>query len=411
MNRALWNAYKYSLNQSHYNTLLMKQNFLSFSLNILNKKRYELSNHLGNVLATISDYKKPNDVNADALVDFYNAQVISSQDYYPFGAPMKERTFSSTGYRYGFNGKENDNEVKGQGNQQDYGMRIYDPRLGKFLSVDPLKDSYPWNSTYAFAENDVIRSIDLDGLEKQIVIDNSNNTGYREKLHIITGEDVIKAGHFYSVSQAMKKAGLLDDFTEIKFKHSNLSSKFIDDKIIYYANYSASWNYAGAPLSTDVSIPVSSTTFLGSSLIDYPLALLGSGIYAQAFKQTLRPLYNQAALNIKSSALNFMKNSVLTESQAARWSNLTRNNLKIKFLESTPEDLRDLIFKYNEARGLNKWGTKTYEELIKLGKSDMDIINSAANAQPSLKDVGGSIYKALGNEALPVLEKYNIAPK
>ncbi len=41
-------------------------------------------------------------------------------------------------YRYGFNGKENDNEVKGEGNQQDYGFRIYDPRLGRFLSVDPL---------------------------------------------------------------------------------------------------------------------------------------------------------------------------------------------------------------------------------------------------------------------------------
>ena len=34
----------------------------------------------------------------------------------------------------------------------------------RFLSVDPLAKSYPWNSTYAFAENDVIRSIDLDGL-------------------------------------------------------------------------------------------------------------------------------------------------------------------------------------------------------------------------------------------------------
>ena len=40
-------------------------------------------------------------------------------------------------YRYGFNGKENDNDVKGvEGSQQDYGMRIYDPRLGRFLSVD-----------------------------------------------------------------------------------------------------------------------------------------------------------------------------------------------------------------------------------------------------------------------------------
>ena len=41
-------------------------------------------------------------------------------------------------YRYGFNGKENDNEVKGGGNQQDYGERIYNLRLGRFLSVDPI---------------------------------------------------------------------------------------------------------------------------------------------------------------------------------------------------------------------------------------------------------------------------------
>jgi len=68
-------------------------------------------------------------------------------------------------YRYGFNGKENDNEVKGEGNQQDYGMRIYDPRLGKFLSVDPLIKSYPWYTPYQFAGNKPIWCIDLDGLE------------------------------------------------------------------------------------------------------------------------------------------------------------------------------------------------------------------------------------------------------
>jgi len=56
--------------------------------------------------------------------------------------------------------------VKGEGNQQDYGMRIYDPRAGRFLSVDPLTKDYPWNSTYAYAENDPIKFIDLDGLEK-----------------------------------------------------------------------------------------------------------------------------------------------------------------------------------------------------------------------------------------------------
>jgi len=82
---------------------------------------------------------------------------------------MPHRSYASTAnYRYGFNGKENDNEVKGEGNQQDYGLRIYDLRLVKFLSVDPLSAEYPWNSAYAFAENDVIRSIDLEGAEKSV---------------------------------------------------------------------------------------------------------------------------------------------------------------------------------------------------------------------------------------------------
>jgi len=83
------------------------------------------------------------------------------------------RAYNLGSYRYRFNGKENDNEIKGKGNQQDYGMRVHDPRLGEFLSVDPLTKSYPWNSTYAFAENDVIRNVDLDGLEKYRIVGRS----------------------------------------------------------------------------------------------------------------------------------------------------------------------------------------------------------------------------------------------
>src|SRR5678809_904062 len=70
-----------------------------------------------------------------------------------------------TGYRYGFNGKENDNEVKGDGNQQDYGLRIYDPRLGKFLSVYLLTRKYPMLSPFQYSSNRPIDGIDLDGLE------------------------------------------------------------------------------------------------------------------------------------------------------------------------------------------------------------------------------------------------------
>jgi RHS repeat-associated protein len=82
---------------------------------------------------------------------------------------MPGRQFNNGSYRYGFNGKENDNEVKGTGNQQDYGARIYDPRLGKFLSVDPKAKLYPMLTPYQFASNTPIQAVDLDGMEAFIV--------------------------------------------------------------------------------------------------------------------------------------------------------------------------------------------------------------------------------------------------
>jgi len=88
---------------------------------------------------------------------------------YPFGMVMPGRSWtvaSGSEYRFGFNGKESDSETYGDNNIYDYGFRIYNPRLGKFLSVDPLTRSYPWYSPYHFAGNDPIRNSDLDGLEE-----------------------------------------------------------------------------------------------------------------------------------------------------------------------------------------------------------------------------------------------------
>jgi RHS repeat-associated protein len=75
----------------------------------------------------------------------------------------------ASAYRYGFNGKESDDEVSGEGNIYDYGFRIYNPRIAKFLSVDPLTPAYPWYTPYQFAGNMPIVAIDLDGLEEYIV--------------------------------------------------------------------------------------------------------------------------------------------------------------------------------------------------------------------------------------------------
>jgi RHS repeat-associated protein len=86
--------------------------------------------------------------------------------YYPYGMLMPDRQYSVKNYSLGFNGQESDSEVKGDGNSYSFTFRVYDSRTGRFLSVDPITKDYPWNSPYAFAENDVVSSIDLEGLEK-----------------------------------------------------------------------------------------------------------------------------------------------------------------------------------------------------------------------------------------------------
>ena len=123
--------------------------------------------------------------------------VIKATDYYPGGMLMPGRKYSSAStYNYGFNGKENDNDVKGEGNQQDYGMRIYDPRLVRFLSVDPITNDYPELTPYQFASNSPIANIDMDGKEAKYynitILETFNGKGKLEKTTQITTYDKAK---------------------------------------------------------------------------------------------------------------------------------------------------------------------------------------------------------------------------
>ena len=111
---------------------------------------------------------------------------------------MPGRKFSDNNqYRYGFNGKENDNEIKGEGNQQDYGMRIYDPRIGKFLSVDPIDEQYPQLTPYQFSSNRPLDGIDLDGLEYVKRIHTVNSKGKiiatEDKIYYLMDDQTLRA--------------------------------------------------------------------------------------------------------------------------------------------------------------------------------------------------------------------------
>jgi RHS repeat-associated protein len=128
-------------------------------------KQYELTNHLGNVLATISDKKKGYDTTGDGQVDYFLADTRQATDYHPGGMAMIGRiaTYNLFGYKYGFGGTLKNDEVSGNGNQYDFGSRIYDPRLGRFLSTDPMESKRANLSPYNFASNNPINRIDPDG--------------------------------------------------------------------------------------------------------------------------------------------------------------------------------------------------------------------------------------------------------
>ena len=124
-------------------------------------KQYELTDHRGNVMAVITDKKKQVDNDNDGIVDYYEADVVKATDYSSFGAPLPGRTFEIQEYKYGYNGKENDKET----GYQDYGFRMYDPNIGRFISVDPITKKFPDLTPYQFASNTPIQAIDLDGTE------------------------------------------------------------------------------------------------------------------------------------------------------------------------------------------------------------------------------------------------------
>lgn len=134
----------------------VQTNFLS----LIGDKHFELSNHLGNVLAVISDKKIPT-----ATAGVFNPDVLTYSDYYPFGMLVPNRHVDSDKYRYGFQGQEMDNEIKGEGNSLNYTFRMHDSRVGRFFAVDPLEKKYPYYSPYTFSGNRVMDMIELEGLE------------------------------------------------------------------------------------------------------------------------------------------------------------------------------------------------------------------------------------------------------
>lgn len=80
---------------------------------------------------------------------------------------MPGRKYSADNqYRYGFNGKENENEMLEKGNSLNFEARIYDPRTARWYSLDPLQKKFPGETHYGFVSDNPIIYADIDGRDK-----------------------------------------------------------------------------------------------------------------------------------------------------------------------------------------------------------------------------------------------------
>ena len=120
----------------------------------LGQRIYEFSNHLGNVLVTLTDNKVPQ---TDGT---YESVVVSASDYYPFGMAMKERTYQNSEYRFGFNGQEQSDELDENGNSYTAEFWQYDSKVARRWNLDPLEQ---FDSYYVSLGNNPVNGSDPDG--------------------------------------------------------------------------------------------------------------------------------------------------------------------------------------------------------------------------------------------------------
>lgn len=123
--------------------------------------------------------------------------VVSYSDYYPYGMEMPNRHGSLADYRYAFNGMEADNEVSGDGNSLDFGARMYDPRLGRWKTVDPKFYLQPaWSPYKSMLDNPIIYTDPKGETEYLTILIDNKQTGKQTYITIPVSDDLDRSHRF-----------------------------------------------------------------------------------------------------------------------------------------------------------------------------------------------------------------------
>jgi RHS repeat-associated protein len=103
----------------------------------------------------------PDHLGSSSSITDASGEVYQHVQYFPFGETFVEERTGTRYTPYLYNGKELDEET----GLYYYGARYYDPRMGIFYGVDPLTEKNHSQSGFAYAANNPIKYIDLNGLD------------------------------------------------------------------------------------------------------------------------------------------------------------------------------------------------------------------------------------------------------
>ncbi len=135
-----------------------------------------------------------------------NGLVKERNDYYPFGAKHIRSDYTLSDNRYEFNGKEK--QVTGNLDYLDYGVRMYDVGLGRWLGMDKMAESYINITPYNMCGNNPLRYLDANGMNFG---DYYTSSGYwifndgidDDKAYVITGKTITKDEINYAVFEEL----------------------------------------------------------------------------------------------------------------------------------------------------------------------------------------------------------------
>jgi len=127
----------------------------NFYMQRRDRRNYYIKDHLGSIRVVVDQ----------------GGEIVSAQDYYPFGETLRTYTTGSgQNDKYKFTEKERDIET----GYDYFGARFYDSRIGRWLSVDPLAEMYPGWSPYNYTMNNPLRYIDPNGMYSAETADGSD---------------------------------------------------------------------------------------------------------------------------------------------------------------------------------------------------------------------------------------------